>query len=151
MTLDLGTLLRLIWHSILQPANAARLLTGVDLPRGPLWMALALVTILSVLSMALIPGGAALNPITGLPMTLTPWSSALVLGALLVLMVFALHFTGQAMGGTGSFAATLILVAWFEAVATVLRLASLLVLAALGPGVAEVFGILALAALCGCW
>jgi hypothetical protein len=119
-----GGLARLLLLTLRAPASAARLLVTLHLSRPVLWQILALVTIVSVLIVALSPGpmpeaGPAAGP---QPVQLSPFAYAAILAASLVMLVFALHFTGGALGGTGSFAGALTLVIWLEVLATAVRL-----------------------------
>lgn len=127
MTAQLMTpegMLRLLGLTIRSPGEAAALLVGLNLSRTVLWQALALVTVLSVLIVAFSPGPMPeAGPIAGPgPVLLTPFAYVAVLGASLVMLVFALYFTGTALGGTGTFPATLTLVVWLEVLATAVRL-----------------------------
>jgi hypothetical protein len=126
---------RLLILTVRAPARAAELLVGLNLSRVVLWQALALVTVVSVLIVAISPGpmpeaGAIAGP---QPVVFTPFAYATVLGASLVMLVFALHYTGQAIGGTGSFAATLTLVVWLEVLATAIRVVQAVVYLILPP------------------
>lgn len=114
---------RLLLLTLRAPARAADILVALNLTRAVLWQALLLVTIVSVLIVAVSPGPMPeAGPVAGpTPVTFTPFAYATVLGASLVMLVFALHYTGQAIGGTGSFAATLTLVVWLEVLATAIR------------------------------
>ncbi len=143
-----GGVLRLLGLTVRDPAGAARLLLSLHLSRGVLWQALALVTILSVLIVALSPGpmpdaGAAGGPET---VYLSPFAYATILGASLVMLVFALHFTGAALGGTRSFAGTLTLVVWLEVLATAIRVVQVLALL-MAPVLAGIVSIVGLALL----
>jgi hypothetical protein len=136
----------LVGQSFLAPAATARILIGLGLSRAVLWQAMLLVTVLSVLLVA-ITQGAMPNvppPANGAPpREMTPFSYGLILGGSLVLLVFALHFTGQALGGIGDFGAALTLVVWLEVLAMMIRLgqsAVMLLLPALG-GMVSVLGL----------
>ena len=120
----------LLWQSLTQPADAARTVLARSFPREALWSAVALVSILSVLSsyaMAGLTGPA--DPAAGNGMSLvslSPFALALALFALLTMLVFVLHFTGRALGGTGGFDATLLTVAWTQGAFVILDVAQLL-------------------------
>jgi hypothetical protein len=118
-----GGIGRLLILTLRAPGAAAELLTGLQLSRGVLWQALALVTVLSVLIVGFSPGPMPeAGPIAGpSPVVLTPFAYTAVLGASLVMLVFALFYTGAALGGTGTFPATLTLVVWLEVFATAIR------------------------------
>lgn len=115
----------LIGQSFLAPAVAAHSLVGLGLSRAVLWQALVLVTVLSVLLVALTQGAMPAGPplrADGGPLVLSPFAYGVILGASLVMLVFALHYTGQALGGTGDFGAALTLVIWLEVLAMAVRL-----------------------------
>jgi hypothetical protein len=150
MRADLESLAHLIMQSFLQPTVAARRITGTDWPRAALWQGLVAVTALSILSLTLMPGpmpDIVLLPTGGPTMTLRPFASAMVLGAMLTITVFTLFYTGQALGGQGDFAGAIAMVAWLELLAIVLRVIGILVQAALGQGAFDVVSVLGFAAL----
>jgi hypothetical protein len=143
-----GGVMRLLALTVRDPAEAARLLLSLNLSRGVLWQALALVTIVSVLVVALSPGpmpDAATAEGTD-ALFLSPFAYATILGASLVMLVFALHFTGAALGGTGSFAGTLTLVTWLEVLATAIRVAQVvtLLVAPMLAGIVSIAGLVLL-------
>lgn len=117
-------LLRLFVLTLRDPGRAGRALIALNLSRAVLWQALTLVTVIGALIAAVSP---VMLPEPGPvaapePVVLTPFASAAVLGAMLVMLVFAVYYTGAALGGTGSFGATLTLVVWLEVVAMAFRL-----------------------------
>jgi hypothetical protein len=118
-----GGVMRLLALTLRAPGAAAAILVGLNLTRAVLWQALALVTVLSVLIVAFSPGPMPeAGPIAGPgPVVLTPFAYVAVLGASLVMLVFAIYYTGAALGGTGTFPATLTLVVWLEVLATAIR------------------------------
>lgn len=116
-------LLRMLVLTLRDPARAAGQLISLNLSRVALWQALALVTILSVIVTALTPE-AAMQTVTAVdhePVVVTPLAYAAIMGSLLVILVFALYYTGLSLGGTGTFPATLVLVVWLEVLATAVR------------------------------
>lgn len=148
MTLDLPTFLRLVWQTVIAPAETAERIVALRLPRAVLWQAMALVTILSVLLAALVQGALPTLPTaTGTP--IAPISYALILGGSLVILVFALHYTGQALGGNGEFSGAIALVVWLEAVAMVIRFAQGILLL-ISPAIAGLFSIVSLGILLWC-
>jgi hypothetical protein len=143
-----GGIMRLLALTVRDPAEAARMLLSLHLSRGVLWQALALVTIVSVLVVALSPGpmpDAATAEGTD-ALFLSPFAYATILGASLVILVFALHFTGAALGGTGSFAGTLTLVTWLEVLATAVRVVQVvtLLVAPVAAGIVSIAGLVLL-------
>jgi hypothetical protein len=143
-----GGVMRLLALTVRDPVEAARLLLSLHLSRGVLWQALALVTIVSVLVVALSPGpmpDAATAEGTD-ALFLSPFAYATILGASLVMLVFALHFTGAALGGSGSFAGTLTLVIWLEVLATAVRVVQVvtLLVAPVAAGIVSIAGLVLL-------
>jgi hypothetical protein len=112
--------LRMLGLTLREPGEAAGQLISLNLSRMALWQALALVTALSVIVTALVPEAAMQTITTGdpEPVVMTPLVYAAIMGSLLVILVFALYYTGLSLGGTGTFAATLVLVVWLEVLAT---------------------------------
>lgn len=145
MQADIAALAGLIWRSIVAPAKVGAALAAVRLSRGVLWQALLLVTVVSGLTLQLI-GGPLASPI-GSGQVLGPYANTMILGASLVMLVFALFFTGRALGGTGRFPAALALVAWLEVVAIVLRIAVFLASQILGPAISAGLPLLVVAVL----
>lgn len=127
MSLDLPRLGALVWQSVVDPAGVARWLLMLDLPRAVLWQALALVTVLSVLLVALtqgpLPSGSAGASAGGGPIVLSPFTYGIILGASLALLALALFVTGLGMGGVGEFNGALVLVVWIEVMAMTARTA----------------------------
>ena len=119
-----------IGQSFRDPAGTARALMGVGLSRGTLYSMLALVTVMSVLLLEL---GNALSPAGSAILRLTPFTLCVILGASLIMMVFALQLTGQMLGGQGRFAAALLLVIWWQAMALVIQAAQTLAVLILPP------------------
>jgi len=113
---------RLLVQTVKDPAAVAGRITGAGLSRDVLWSALALVTILSVLLVALIGLALPADPMnapSGTP--ITPLTYAVILGGSLVITIFALHWTGQMLGGKGTFEDTLALVVWLQVLLLVLQ------------------------------
>jgi hypothetical protein len=131
----------LVWQSIVAPREAARRLIDLGLSRVVLWQALCLVTVLSVLLVAITQGPLPELPAdTREPITLSPFAYATILGSSLVMLVFALFYTGQALGGTGAFAGTLTVIIWLEVLAICIRLAQF-ALSLFGPGAESILSL----------
>ena len=144
MAATVGHIAGLIWRSIAAPAQVGTAISRLGLPRDVLWMALGLATVLSVLAMYLTGDAvAAIGPGPGQPGEPGPLANALILGSMLVMTVFALHFAGQALGGQGQFPAALAMVAWLEVVGMALRLGCFALGLVLGPVFAGALPILA--------
>ncbi len=145
---DLNRLLRLMILSVTSPRDAAGVLMATNLSRAILWQSLVLVTVLSVLLVALTQGPMPELPVGATtPISVTPYAYAVILGSSLVMLVFAVHFTGQALGGTGDFGSTLILVIWIEVLGMALRMIQTIVLL-VNPYVASLFSVLGFGLLC---
>ena len=129
-----------IKRSLVDPAGVARGLMRQHLSRGTLWSLLALVTVVSTLlvqlGMMLIPGSA-----TGA--TFTPFTLTLILGSSLVVMVFAIHLTGQVFGGTGRIDQAILMVAWWQGIGLVIQAAQLVAALVLPPlaGIVTLLGL----------
>ncbi|MEO9780403.1 MAG: Yip1 family protein [Sedimentitalea sp.] len=99
--------------TIKTPAEASRVLLGMDIPREALWTGLALVAVLNgllfTLSNLLVPGPSPLPEIILVPALYT----VLVAGGL-VLTVYALFWTGRFMGGTGSLDDIMLTIVWLQ-------------------------------------
>jgi hypothetical protein len=125
------------------PRGMATAVIRAELPASVLWTMLVAVVAVSVVmgqgSLILATGGAALaNPYLANPMVM--WGIQL---ALLVVMVYAIHFIGRAMGGMGVFEDTLALVVWLQFVMACLQVLQTAALF-LVPPVADVIGIVGL-------
>jgi hypothetical protein len=106
----LGTL---IWRALTDPAAVAAKIVKVRYDRATLWSAVALVTVLTALAMALTQFLAPTTPPPGVVMP-SPLSLTAMLGFFLVAMILAVYFTGRVLGGTGKFSETLLLMTWFQ-------------------------------------
>ncbi|MCC5973324.1 MAG: hypothetical protein JJT81_04650 [Rubellimicrobium sp.] len=124
MLLDPARLGALLWQSVVDPSAAGRWLIALDLPRAVLWQALVLVTVLSVLLVALTQGALPSGPAGGAaggPVILSPFSYGIILGASLAVLALGLFVTGLGMGGMGEFNGALVLVIWIEVMAMAAR------------------------------
>ena len=132
-------ILRVLFHrTVLSPADGARGVIELDLPRGDLWLALLLTTILSVLTLAIqAPFAGFVLPGNGGPIIVSPWAYVVILGSGLVMLVFLLYFVGQLLGGTGRFVDILAVVAWLEGVGVVVRVVQMFA-SLMGPALAGI-------------
>lgn len=135
--MNAGTFLR---ASLTDPAGVARQLATWQLDRVTLWSMVALVTVLSVLVLV---AGLYLSPAEAAMIVATPFTLTLILGASLIMMVFALQLTGRMLGGTGRFATAILLVVWWQGMALVIQLAQTLALLIIPP----LAGVIAIAGL----
>lgn len=103
----------LILLTIREPAQAARLLTGLNLSGQVLWTAMFLVAVLQalviILTEYLFPLGFPMSALAKAPFWLFVAS---LIG--LVLMVFALHWIGQQMGGQGTLHQIIVVILWLQ-------------------------------------
>ena len=127
---DAARLMRLIGRSFADPRGTAQMLNAVRFNRGVLWSLLLLVICLSVLALVMsmwaFPS-AVQNPV----LLLSPFGLAAILGLILVVMVFALYFTGQMLGGQGRFPGMLLMLTWWQGMAVVLQVCQVVVLLAI--------------------
>lgn len=144
MSWTLNALLVLVIQTLRNPREGASTLLNAAPPRQVIWEMLALVVVVSVLlahlTSMLAPGvmGGAAGPFN-----LSPITTGLVQGVLLVIMVYAIFWIGRGFGGTGSLEETLLLVTWLQFILVcvqVLQTVSLFVI----PALAGLLGILAL-------
>lgn len=120
MTPDLGLFLRAVGDTLRDPATMARQISQMRLPHNVGWMGLFAVMALTVIAIDLnrmMVGAPGPDPV-GLGSR--PFLDLIFLGSLTVMLIFVLYFAGRAMGGTGTFGGTLLLMTWFQAVVLVL-------------------------------
>jgi hypothetical protein len=113
---------QLIWASFASPGRIAGAIVGLDLPRAVLWQAMGLVTVLNVLILAATQAILPVPPAESV-IEVSPMAYALISGAMAVMLVFALFYSGAALGGRGRFADAIALVVWFVVLVIVLRTA----------------------------
>jgi hypothetical protein len=139
MTLTLNNLVAMAWRSVKNPREGATEVLSLGIPREALWPALALVVVLSILLAnvtALILAGEA-----AAAMPVGPAATGFIQLALLVVMVFAVFWIGRAMGGTGSFEESVLIVAWLQFIMVCLQVVQAGILVISTP-IAEIFGLL---------
>ena len=114
--MNMGHLLRMARDTVSNPREGAETMLALGLPRQALWLAFALVIVLSMLLgdllylLAGLPGeGALTSPLVGSPVV-----AGLVQGAFLFLMAHAITHVGRVFGGTGRFEEALTLVVWLQ-------------------------------------
>ncbi|MCU0853827.1 MAG: YIP1 family protein, partial [Rhodobacteraceae bacterium] len=139
MTLTMNNLVAMAWRSVKNPREGAAEILALGVPREALWPALALVVVLSILlanvTALLLAGDAAAA------MPVGPAATGFIQLALLVVMVFAVFWIGRAMGGTGSFEESVLIVAWLQFIMVCLQVVQAGILVISTP-VAEIFGLL---------
>jgi hypothetical protein len=138
MTLTLNNLVAMAWRSMKNPREGATEVLSLGIPREALWPALALVVVMSILlanvTALLLAGDAAAMPVG-------PAATGFIQLALLVVMVFAVFWIGRAMGGTGSFEESVLIVAWLQFIMVCLQVVQAGILVISTP-IAEIFGLL---------
>ena len=141
---DIQNLFRLIGQSFTDPVAAANQVYGTRYDRGTLWSALVLVTVVSVLMIAIS------NALMGVPAELesavvqiSPFTFALILGSSLVVLVFALYFVGQMLGGNGHFPESLLCVIWLQVLSMALQIVQIFAMILLPPlvGIVSLVGL----------
>lgn len=144
--MSLSVLLPMAVQTFKTPADVARRLMKMNLSRGVLWQALALVVIVSILlaeatnfimlSSVDVPEGVFIIP---------PLTMGVIQFSLLVVMIFAIFWVGRSFGGTGRFQDGLAAVVWLQFIMVCLQVVqtvSMLVL----PAMAWLIGIFGLVA-----
>ena len=139
-----ATLWQLILRTITDPAGAADVVLSMNLGRGFLWQALLLVCALSALFMGAFGGEELVIPMGDTNLLLSPIGYAFVLGSGLVLMVFALHYTGGALDGQGRFEDSLAAIVWIEVLALVFRVAQIVIALTFGGEIAAFLSFLSI-------
>lgn len=138
----------LLVQTIYAPADAARAIISINLPREAAWMALIVSAILNTLiyflNMALIP----LPEDIWLPVIRTPITYLMMSFSLTTMMVFALFWTGRSLQGQAQLASIVSLVAWLVCLQSLADLA-FVVLFIFIPMLAGLFSMAA--ALYGIW
>ncbi|MEO1641184.1 MAG: YIP1 family protein [Pseudomonadota bacterium] len=151
MTVDFQTWMRIVWDSIMEPSDAARKVIAANVSRDTLWTAMALIIVLNVLLVALLQFVAQVPmPIEGESAGLSPFSYTAIFGIFLVLLVFGVHYSGQAIGGVGTTAGSLAVIVWFQAISLTLE-AIQVVIVLISPAIASLFGMISLGALIWCF
>ncbi|OYU39129.1 MAG: hypothetical protein CFE33_11935 [Pseudorhodobacter sp. PARRP1] len=143
MQAELGHLMQLTLQS---PRVAAQRLMAWRLPAPAVWLAVALMAVISALlscaSLLLAPGRAEPGMIEPsiLAMLQNPLQVAVVQGVVMVIMAMLAQGVGRMFGGRGQFVDALVLIGWTEALLCVLQLAQI-VLMLISPGVAAATGL----------
>ncbi|MDZ4395742.1 Yip1 family protein [Cypionkella sp.] len=122
------------------PRAAARHLLDRQLPLSTIWLALALMAVVSAtltgVSMQIAPDQVEPN---FLAMFKNPLQVAVLQGVAMVVMAMLAQGVGRMFGGSGRFADALVLIAWTEALLSLLQLGQI-VLVLLSPSLAAALG-----------
>lgn len=139
MNLTLASVIAMALRTVRTPREGAEEVLALGVPREALWPILLLVIVLSVIltQITWIAFGAetAAGPISG-----SPTATGVVQLVLLLLMAVAVYFIGRNMGGSGSFAETLLLVSWLQFIMVCVQVLQVIALFIL-PTLAALLGI----------
>ncbi len=149
MPLDLPALMRLVGMTLVSPSDVATWIVAQRHGRDVLWMALALVAVASVLMLAITQLVLPMPPPSDGAVEVSPLTYTVIVGSLLVMLVFSIFFTGQALGGTGTFPAAIALITWFGAMGIAVRTV-LAVVVAIAPSLTATAGLAGAVALLWC-
>ncbi len=139
----LPVLLGMVRQTISDPSAGAQTVLGLNLPRTALWLAFALMVVLSMMLGELV--SLALGPPEDGPLTgQTPVVLGLMQGAFMFLGVHAVTHIGRMFGGTGGFDGALALITWLQFIFIVLQVVQL-ALALVAPPLAGIISLLAIA------
>jgi hypothetical protein len=139
----------MIRDSVAEPRETAERLLALRPGLGVVIQAAVLVSVVDVLVLSLLGGGAMALPAAEGQVLLPPFAHAALLLASLVLSAGALQVGGQILGGRGRFEQALLLVVWLEVIMIAVQLVTLLGALALPP-LAGLLGLLGLAVLLWC-
>lgn len=141
--LTLGGLLRLARDTVTNPQEGASTVLSVAPPPRALWLMFAIVVVLSLFLgevVTLLTGVPEDGPITGVYSS--PLALGLIQGALLVIMVHAIHRIGGWFGGAGRFEEAFILIIWLQFIFLLVQVVQIGFMVILPP-LAPVFTLLA--------
>lgn len=136
----LAYIVQLAVQTLRQPREAAQTVFQFELDRWSLWLALTLISVVSVLfsefTMLFVPPEmiAAGGPLPSSPVLL-----AVVIWGLLVISVFVTHYVGRAFDGQGALNDSLKTVIWMQIVLLVLQVVQI-ALFLISPVIAILFG-----------
>lgn len=138
----LGQMVQLAVETLRSPKSSAERILSFQVDRGQLWLAVALVAVLSVLASNLtllfVPGEMVTS---GGPLPQSPLVLAMVIWGLLVVSVFCTFYIGRAFDGDGTMEGALLTTIWLQFVLLLLQ-AFQIVLFLVSPLFAVLFGYL---------
>lgn len=140
MTLTLNAILAMAWRTVKNPREGAEEILSLGIPRQALGILLLLVIVLSIILGQLTE----IVLMRGQGMFIGPIMAGVVQFLALGLIIAAVHVIGRAMGGTGTFPETVLLVAWLQFVMVCLQVIQTLAILIL-PGLAGLIGIVGFA------
>lgn len=120
----MNQIVRLIARTFTDTPGVAQDLIAMRLNRGILWSSFLVIVCLSVLLFFV---GSTIAPVgeDHVVAQFSPFMLALILGAVLILMVFALFYAGRMLGGTARFGHVLLMMIWLQIMAFALQLIQL--------------------------
>ncbi|MGB5558633.1 MAG: YIP1 family protein [Paracoccaceae bacterium] len=128
MDLSLNGLTQAAIHTVKDPKAGARMVLSLDLTRRQRWDMLLLTVVFSAILAklsVLMSGGEGSD--VGV-FAASPFTLGFVQLILMLFAVFAVHFVGRRLGGTGDFDGAIIIVAWLQFVMICLQLVQLALL-----------------------
>ncbi len=138
MDLNLATVSAMVRETLTRPHEAAARLLAMNVPDDARWLGFVIVVVLSVLLGQVSVLGMGEDGFGGGMLFMAMFQTSVLLG-----MVVAVQGIGRALGGTGTFPDTLLLIAWLQFVMLVFQLAQIVALFLIPP----LFGMIAVAAL----
>lgn len=122
----LGQLVQMAIETLRAPRKSAERILAFDMDRNQLWLAVALVAVVSVLAnnltLAFVPDEM-VN--AGGPLPQSPFLLTLVIWGLLCVSVFCTHYIGRAFDGTGTMEGALLTTVWMQIVLLFLQVAQI--------------------------
>jgi hypothetical protein len=124
--LSLGPLLRLARDTVVNPREGAETILSLGLPRRALWLAFALVVVLSMIlgDILYLIAGVEDGPMTG-PLIGSPIVLGLLQAAFLYMMAQAITHIGKMFGGSGQFDEAMTLVVWLQFIFIIVQIVQL--------------------------
>lgn len=135
LDLSLRGLVALAWTTVLQPREVAERIMMQNYPPPVLWLAFALVVVISVLLGQVTLMLLAQDAPIALPILASPFAMGIVQAVLLVASLYAIFLIGRAMGGEGRLEDILALLVWLQFVMICLQVvqtAAMVILPLLG-------------------
>ena len=143
MTLTFNQLLAMVGRSITNPREGAEEVLALGVPKEALWLILAIVVVLSIViaqvtTLIAPPASDLMSNFLQNPLV-----TGFVQMGLLIVMIFAVHWIGRALGGSGSFEESILLMSWLQFIMVCIQAIQTLALVIMPP-LAGLIGIAAL-------
>jgi len=115
MDMSLKGLVQAAVDTIRDPRGGARKIMALSIPRRQRWEILALIVVLSAVlaQLSFLLAGSTGASLAG-PFPSSSFTLGLVQAVLLLTMVYAIHFIGRRVGGSGALDDSILLVAWLQ-------------------------------------